>query len=888
MTTKYTPLNKIQSPLPLSPVRNSAFRFCFGTYTGFLPTRIPLHVSNLKPKTRYKVFIRSNDDQGPQEDVTSFCRAVGASLTDNQHADDTSYLISSDSGSLTVEVASIGTSTIDPSINSWAAYWRHLPTKSPVDDLNRSDFIIVEYNLVEEPSSPSKYKIINTSNPPSVTTPLISESAEDQYVRQEFIADYVQTFFVDPNAVENSKTVDLTSVSVYFRTKPEQRNNKSGINSPGVTVALIDVENDDPITSRQYKGSVVQKTWGAITTTADATAATKFSFDDVVRVIPGKFYAIAVAFEDPDYDVWSCRVGDLLVGTNTPSSGPSKDHRGSLFQLTNQAATLTDTNFDTLYTAQADRDLKFDIEVARYDTSNPIQINMINRPMEFLSIGLNNGNWVGSEYVYVDRAGFTVPNLSITAGSYEITFDTSASFEGIGIGETFIVREGLKTAVLTFEFIDTSSTTRTATLIEPSPLTFTSAAEVIRTAIAVVDYFDPYNNELFLLDSSARPGFLFSVGNAITGVESRTSANITAVNEFPISVFSTNLDLELPNDFSVDPTYQFAITGESGFTFRPDQDADPTLLREPNYITSYRANILSRSLEIDQATNLNNDVNDPYSAKHTLTFTRTGGRDFRYTSPEIEVNTMSLVSHFWVINNNAANEHTNQGDALTKHISNKLTFDRGEAAEDIRVVVNAYKPVGTDILLYAKILNNQDGDAFDDKNWSPLVITSGEGQISSSNNQYDYREFEYGFPSNLNSSSPHPGAFTSTLDSADIVCTDTVALGEGDIIKLYNPTFKEQNYGIFSVEAVNSNTVTLNEPIETSSMVGTDMRVDTVVELPHTGFNNPLNEGIVRYFDFESAPHDGYSTVAIKIVLLAESTTLVPKVDDYRVVGVTV
>jgi len=257
-------------------------------------------------------------------------------------------------------------------------------------------------------------------------------------------------------------------------------------------------------------------------------------------------------------------------------------------------------------------------------------------------------------------------------------------------------------------------------------------------------------------------------------------------------------------------------------------------------------------------------------------------------SPEIEIESMSLVSHFWVINDDAANEHTNQGNALTKHVSNKLTFDRGEAAEDIRVVVNAYKPAGTDVLLYAKILNNQDGDPFDDKNWTPLVVTNGAGQVSDSNNQYDYKEFEFGFPAGLESTDVHPGAFESTLDSADIVCTDTVTLQVGDIIKLYDPLFKESNFGIFSVENVAGNTVTLNEPIETSNLVGADLRVDTTVSLQHTGYNNPLNEGIVRYFDFASAPHDGYSTVAIKIVLLADSTTLVPKVDDYRVVGVTV
>ena len=86
-------------------------------------------------------------------------------------------------------------------------------------------------------------------------------------------------------------------------------------------------------------------------------------------------------------------------------------------------------------------------------------------------------------------------------------------------------------------------------------------------------------------------------------------------------------------------------------------------------------------------------------------------------------------------------------------------------------------------------------------------------------------------------------------------------------------------------------TLTLNEEIEASDLISAgqfELAVDRVVEKPHTGYLNPLNSGIVRYYDFGGGAHDTYSAVAIKIVLLASSPRLVPKVDDYRVVGLSV
>jgi hypothetical protein len=81
--------------------------------------------------------------------------------------------------------------------------------------------------------------------------------------------------------------------------------------------------------------------------------------------------------------------------------------------------------------------------------------------------------------------------------------------------------------------------------------------------------------------------------------------------------------------------------------------------------------------------------------------------------------------------------------------------------------------------------------------------------------------------------------------------------------------------------------LTLTEPVTNINIGGDDsVRVDKVFP-QNIGFNNPNNFNTVRYFDSTGAHYDTYSTVAVKIVLLSDNAYVVPRVDDYRVIGVS-
>ena len=81
------------------------------------------------------------------------------------------------------------------------------------------------------------------------------------------------------------------------------------------------------------------------------------------------------------------------------------------------------------------------------------------------------------------------------------------------------------------------------------------------------------------------------------------------------------------------------------------------------------------------------------------------------------------------------------GNINAKYISRRVSLEDGFDSSDIKVVLNAYKPVGTDINVYYKVKAQDDPQSFDLK---PYVLMSQETSNSVvSTSEEDIREFSY-------------------------------------------------------------------------------------------------------------------------------------------------
>jgi hypothetical protein len=81
------------------------------------------------------------------------------------------------------------------------------------------------------------------------------------------------------------------------------------------------------------------------------------------------------------------------------------------------------------------------------------------------------------------------------------------------------------------------------------------------------------------------------------------------------------------------------------------------------------------------------------------------------------------------------------GPALARYITRRVTLAEGFDSGDLRIYMTAYKPLGSQIYVYAKYLSSSDPDTFDQKEWQLLTQLGNANFISG--NENDYRELTF-------------------------------------------------------------------------------------------------------------------------------------------------
>ena len=241
----------------------------------------------------------------------------------------------------------------------------------------------------------------------------------------------------------------------------------------------------------------------------------------------------------------------------------------------------------------------------------------------------------------------------------------------------------------------------------------------------------------------------------------------------------------------------------------------------------------------------------------------------------------------YVINNDATDEHTDSGNSYARGLSDVFDFKR--TSEDVRVYLTAYRPANTDLKVYARLYKNEDPEAFDDKNWTELELKDGVGLISSQADPLDYVELEYGLRQVPEARTPLDGAVQIATGDATITGSGTdfvTDLTVGDLVYMYQPLFVE-NHMIASVTSItNTTSFEMDQTTSNSSILAEGMNIEKIT-YPEQAFNNKQNSNVCRYYNGTTASYDGYESVAIKVVFLSPNPHRIPRVDDYRVTGVS-
>jgi len=717
-------------------------------------------------------------------------------------------------------------------------------------------------------------------NNPVLTSTSTSTSATDYFTTPEY--NVIQTFYADPDVVGKSSQVSITSIELYVKAKPNPSKNISGNKKPGITVKICDVENDEPVLTKSYASSISRKEYDDVYAFGDASTSVTFGFDKPVKLVTGKFYGIVISCDDPSYEFWVNKTGDKLVGTNSPSPGSNivKDGKMYLKNNSNTFKSLSDT------------DLKFKVNAAQY-TANQATKTFVNANYEFFTTQGSIKNFIGGEWVYKNNT-YDSGVLSVVRGS-NIIRGTGTTFTSFIENDPIVVfGDGTKKEVL---FVKSVSNNTLMTTKNAVPFTNTGSS-YLKTVVGKVYYKDELANKLYLNYSTANTIY-FDVNNKIIGIDSNTSANIVSIDTLSIDRIKLKGDIKTSAAGTIDINFSAAANNGGTYSYTGDNQewVEINDFRVKN-ITKYDAQILSRSKEIINNNLYNNEsllINNKSVKIDALLQLNTSTSNF-YTSPSIEGGQIDLYSMKNTISNDYTftsngitydSEISGTGSAAARHIAKKVNFAKDRFAEDIRVFMTAYRPVGTDIKVYAKVHNSQDPEPFDDKAWTPLEYVTSTSTYSSSEDPNNFIEYELGLPS-ASESIDIPGVFKTVYANTNVVAANVNPqsyLSNNDVIKIYSSIFPE-NYTIAVAKEVGSTFITLGSPISSNSVASDGMTI-AKAKYPNIAFNNPMNSNISRYYNEALVEIDNFDSMQIKIVFLSNSTYVIPKIDQIQVIGVS-
>jgi hypothetical protein len=698
---------------------------------------------------------------------------------------------------------------------------------------------------------------------------------------------YIQTFYVNPQTVANAPEVMLTSIDVFFKAKPVRGATVSGAVAPTVNAWICEVENDSPFETRQLRNSMTLIQYDLINTSQDASAATAIGFKDPVRLATGKHYGLVLKFNDPGFDVWQNVLGDRLVTdgqiTNTLSVGSRGTHGGKLYVPTNTST----------HRSLSDRDLKFKVKVARY-TANNITISLVNKDYEFFTIdNTNTGAFIGGEYIYQDIANAS-GTVTVSTNSLNVV-GIATTFTNLFGGAKILVQSGGAKQILSVNAI----TNATHMTIASLPAFSASGIGYKVPPVGLAYNIDYPKNKLILVDSSANATNKFAVsGGRIIGERSGATANIASIDSYPVDNFKPSFLIGNPSGSTFTLNYKIANSANQ----LSSTSTNINLLQMNDSVaTGY---ILSRSVEVDTSkssnlfgdrrksvvANLNIAVSSAEIDRFSVPYATTRELDFYFYQNDInnvytETRTVGLSSIASYDTETGAN-----GLAKSKYVSKVIKFAEDKYAEDIVVYLTGYRPAGTEIKVYAKVHNAADRESFQSKAWTPLVLKDNIDRFSSTDPN-DMYEFTYGFDTapELQAALPGTGAITYGSNTITTTNNHSATVTAGDLIRIKDQDFG--NHEVFVVSAANTTAISTYRNITTSSLVSAGVTRSGIVidklKYRNVAWNNVENDNTVRYVNSEYVEFDRYTSMQIKIVLLATQSHVVPKVETIQVIGVS-
>jgi hypothetical protein len=563
-----------------------------------------------------------------------------------------------------------------------------------------------------------------------------------------------QTLFITSKLSARVKTsgMYLTKLDLFFSTKDS---------TLPVTIELREVDGlTGAITPKVVPYSRVILQPADVNTSELGTAPTPVYFPSPIYLPDESEYAIVIipAAVNPNYNVHTAELGE-------------KDYSGSGESVTSQpGAGFMFTSANQRYWVPVEKeDLKFTAYYAEFDNSNYGSLVLKNPPREYLTIANTTGPF--------DRVGEVVQGETRIVGSFSIAAgnttaitthiaNNSAYAQGITSGATGKIvaystnslrirdvsreikfRGGEKIRIRI-----ANNTTRNGNTGEIKGSGTTTSATYPVGRIVLYDTVNFSNTKLVLANVSyinSGPAFAnakyFKVNSYIKGQANSYTGRIVTIQNLPIDNFNLITNMIMPSDNQIKAYAKMATsntTRDVSF-FKVNINGDNNLAAT-RYLLSHSAESNTAASSATMSTDKSMEFKLIYENNNIVA---SAAIDLDRTAV---YHTHNLISTEAQVGTSEENVKFG-GSSQARYISRTVTLADDMDAEDIRVYLTAYKPSGSNILVYYKIMHSDDTDGLNEKKWIPMTLNEGQGftstyRYSSSENSEDFIELTYDTP----------------------------------------------------------------------------------------------------------------------------------------------
>jgi hypothetical protein len=521
---------------------------------------------------------------------------------------------------------------------------------------------------------------------------------------------------------------------------------KSKSNTVGAYLAVVECNNGVPDPNRRVGSGRLAPS--SILISNDASAETQFEFGYPLMLQTDKTYAFYVYPDgtNTDYEMWVAEVGG--IDTITGQSITQQAYAGVLYISSNGST----------WTPVQTQDIKFNLYIAQFPISDGTVV-FRNAKTDFITLDLT----------------------SASGGIYR----TSAS-NPIQVGD--IVYAANATSL-------TSILTTNNTLY---PVGYVKFIDEVNGTLHIKNSNGKFSNTAYRNIRFYRTPD-YSNTSYITPTYLIANAIIQTVDDIPYNAIVPKFKITEPTGTYIEASYY----GTSNSTYSTPSTKD-TVATNPNVEDLYEFRDYERVVR-----SYSNEVAaGGFGNKGTSTYQIRLVTSSRFLSPVIDLYTKSFNYIKNIINNDDTNEFTRYGSGKSKYISKTVVLDT--IAEDIRVYVTGYRPVGTNIKVYVKALNSQvDTTTFDSRPWTELeYLNSGSALYSSPKDFNDYKEYVFG----VSQSTTRPTTPVNTIVYQDPIGDSPNGIPPGTLTYYNEAGAQFRGFDMFSIKILLMSTDGVNYP----------------------------------------------------------------------------